>query len=541
MLENMSSNQRLMIAVVLSFVFFIGYTAIFPPEQQALSDQNGSQKVQDVSIIDNLEKGYHDASTASNSSETPEVASSLQSSTKLVQIEAQDFTMDIDTLGRIDSMVLKKDKYNIEEGHHTELISREGAKPLHIRFSDGALDAVALKTPYVASTSTVDLTHSDTASITLTQTLPELTVTKEITVYTDGHYDITIKLSKEKRYFVYLGQRAKNANEQIMTVHGALIYDGEDLTTVFEDGDVEGRSTFSNVKVMSAFGQYFASMFYGLDRDINVIVDRDRNSDPVLYFDAKPTMSFHGYIGPKTYKTLKSIDPVLVHAIEYGFFTFISAPMFSVLFWLHGFFGNWGWAIIALTLIIRILMFPLTYKGMVSMQKMKEIAPKIKEIQAKHKGDPQRMNAAVMEAYKKHGANPLGGCLPMLLQIPIFFAIYRVLLNAVELQGASWLVWSDLSRMDPWFVLPILMGATMWYQQHITPNTFTDPMQAKLFKWLPVIFTFFFLTFPAGLVLYWLVNNLFSIAQQYMVNKQFKTVGTEGQDKHVVEKPHDKD
>ena len=541
MLENMSSNQRLMIAVVLSFVFFIGYTAIFPPEQQALTDQNGSHKVQDVSIIDNIEKGYHDAATASSVPTTPEVAPSLQSSTKLVHIEAQDFTMDIDTLGRIDSMVLKKDKYNIEEGHHTELVSREGAKTLHLRFADGALDATALKTPYVTSASTLDLMNSDKATVTLTQTLPELTVTKEITVYADGHYDISITLSKEKRYFVYLGQRAKNANEQIMTVHGALIYDGEDLTTVFEDGDVEGRSTFSNVKIMSAFGQYFAGMFYGLDRDINVIVDRDRNSDPVLYFDAKPTIDFHGYIGPKTYETLQSIDPILVHAIEYGFFTFIAAPMFSVLYWLHGIFGNWGWAIIALTLIIRLLMFPLTYKGMVSMQKMKEIAPKIKEIQAKHKGDPQRMNAAVMEAYKKHGANPLGGCLPMLLQIPIFFAIYRVLLNAVELQGASWLVWSDLSRMDPWFVLPILMGATMWYQQHITPNTFTDPMQAKLFKWLPVIFTFFFLTFPAGLVLYWLVNNLFSIAQQYMVNKQFETAKAERQDKSVTEKQHDKD
>ncbi len=540
MLENMSANQRLMVAVVLSFLFFVGYTALFPPQQQVLGEQNGTQTAQNVSIVENIEKGYHDATTAASVPKTPDVEASLKSSTRLVHIEAEDFMMDIDTLGRVNSVVLKEDKYNIEEGHHTELISRDGAKPLHLRFSDGAVDALALKTPYTASASTIDLRTNDRATVTLTQTLPELTVTKEITFYADGHYDITVKLSEEKRYFIYLGQRAKSANEQIMTVHGALIYDGEDLTTIFEDGDVEGRSTFSNVKIMSAFGQYFATMFYGLDRDINVIVDRDRNSDPVLYFDAKPTVSFHGYIGPKTYETLKSIDPILVHAIEYGFFTFIAAPMFSVLYWLHGIFGNWGWAIIALTIIIRLLMFPLTYKGMVSMQKMKEIAPKIKEIQTKYKGDPQRMNAAVMEAYKKHGANPLGGCLPMLLQIPIFFAIYRVLLNAVELQGASWLVWSDLSRMDPWFILPILMGATMWYQQHITPNTFTDPMQAKLFKWLPVIFTFFFLTFPAGLVLYWLVNNLFSIAQQFMVNKQFATVHTGVQEKKASEKQDDK-
>jgi YidC/Oxa1 family membrane protein insertase len=158
-----------------------------------------------------------------------------------------------------------------------------------------------------------------------------------------------------------------------------------------------------------------------------------------------------------------------------------------------------------------------------SMQKIKEISPQIKEIQAKYKKDPQRMNAAVMDMYKKHNANPLGGCLPMLLQIPVFFAIYRVLLNAVELQGAPWALWvTDLSRMDNYYVLPLLMGASMYYQQKLTPNNFTDPMQEKVFKFLPLIFTFFFITFPSGLVLYWFVNNLFSIAQQFIVNTQFK-------------------
>jgi YidC/Oxa1 family membrane protein insertase len=133
------------------------------------------------------------------------------------------------------------------------------------------------------------------------------------------------------------------------------------------------------------------------------------------------------------------------------------------------------------------------------------------------------MNAAVMDMYKKHGANPLGGCLPMLLQIPVFFAIYRVLLNAVELQGAPWMLWvNDLSRMDSTFVLPILMGASMYYQQKLTPSNFTDPLQEKIFKFLPIIFTFFFITFPSGLVLYWFINNMFSIGQQFIVNQQFK-------------------
>jgi YidC/Oxa1 family membrane protein insertase len=262
---------------------------------------------------------------------------------------------------------------------------------------------------------------------------------------------------------------------------------------------------------------------YGFSKDTNIIVERDKNNNPVAYFEALPTMNFNGYIGDKDFKTLKAINPVLTNAIEYGWFTFAAKPLFLLLLWLHGIFGNWGWSIVALTIIIRIVLYPLTYKGMVSMQKIKEIAPKIKEVQAKYKGDPQRTNAAVMDMYKKHGANPLGGCLPMLLQIPVFFAIYRVLLNAVELQGAEWALWiHDLSRMDAYYVLPILMGASMYYQQKLTPNNFTDPMQEKVFKFLPIIFTFFFITFPAGLVLYWLVNNIFSIAQQFIVNQQFK-------------------
>ncbi len=153
------------------------------------------------------------------------------------------------------------------------------------------------------------------------------------------------------------------------------------------------------------------------------------------------------------------------------------------------------------------------------MSKMKELAPKMKELQAKYKDDKAKLNAKMMELYKKHGANPMGGCLPMLLQIPVFFAIYRVLLNAIELKGAPWILWiTDLSVKDPYFVLPILMGATMYWNQKITPMTTTDPTQEKIMKFLPLIFTFFFVTFPAGLTLYWFVNNLLSVAQQYYVN-----------------------
>jgi len=517
----MSANQRLILAVVLSFVFFVGYTAIFPPEQ-INADQNVSSKTVAAEATQNRAASSTLPDATINHSVAADEQLAASDSSDLVKIESKHFSMTIDTLGRIASKVLKDEKYNNKENLHSEMVAQVGTKPLHLRFADKAMNDEALKTPYTTSTREATIEEGGSVVITMQQKLSNQTITKQMTVYDDGHYDLNIALANDTRYFVYLGQHVKRKGQMMMAVHGAMVYYGDDLTEIIKDEDAEERKTFSDVHLTSSFDQYFASIIYGLKPDVIVTVDRDREGDPIVYIDGSKNFTFNGYIGPKEHKVLKSIDPVLVHAIEYGWFTFAAAPLFSVLSWLHGIFGNWGWAIIALTMLIRFILFPLTYKGMLSMQKMKDIAPRVKEVQAKYKGDPQRMNAAVMKIYKEEQANPLGGCLPLLLQIPVFFAIYRVLLNAVELQGAPWILWvDDLSRMDPYYILPILMGATMFYQQHITPNNFTDPMQEKIFKYLPVIFTFFFITFPSGLVLYWFVNNIFSILQQFIVNKQF--------------------
>jgi len=520
----MTPNQRLMIAVVLSVLFFVAYTAIFPPEQLEGVDANQAN----IQNTKNAQNGQ--TSSQVNISKVEDAVShEISTNEKIAQndlstivtVKSNKFTLKLDTLGRISSKELLQDKYNDEDDKHAQLIPPTGPKPLFIRFLDSNLNEEATRVPYSANVAEVSV-EDNSQRVTLTQKLSNLTITKEIIFYPDGHYDAKISLSDNKRYFVYLGQRPR-ITEKMMTVSGAMIYTDDEIVTIIEDGDAAGRKTFSGVELISAFDQYSATIMYGFAKDTNIIVERDKEDNPVVYFEALKNMSFSGYIGQKEYKTLYAINPVLTNAIEYGWFTFASKPLFQLLSWLHGIFGNWGWSIVALTLIIRVVLYPLTYKGMVSMQKMKDISPKVKELQAKYKGDPQRMNAAVMDMYKKHGANPLGGCLPMLLQIPVFFAIYRVLLNAVELQGASWMLWvDDLSRMDSTFILPILMGASMYYQQKLTPNNFTDPMQEKIFKFLPIIFTFFFVTFPSGLVLYWFVNNLFSIAQQFIVNQQFK-------------------
>ncbi len=525
----MTPNQRLMLAVALSVIFFVVYTAIFPPVEPEVANSAEASNAKSNKV-----ELKSDANTvvASSSVDVEEAAGhaissqdkiAASASSNILTVTNKDFILKMDTLGRISSKELLQDKFRDNDDNHAQLIPAFGTKPLYVRFLDEALNNEASSVAYIANKSEINL-EDEPQKVVLTQKLSSLTVTKELTFYSDGHYDAVVSVSQDKRYFIYLGQRPKiNETEQMMAAVGAMVYSDDEILTIIEDGDAEGRKTFTNLELIAAFDQYKATVMYGMPKDTNIIIERDRDDNPVVYFDALPTMKFSGYVGSKNFKTLQNIDPILTNVVEYGWFTFASKPLFALLSWLHGIFGNWGWAIVALTLIIRAVLYPLTYKGMMSMAKMKELAPKLKEIKEKYGKDPQRMNAATMEMYKKHGANPLGGCLPMLLQIPVFFAIYRVLLNAVELQGAPWALWiTDLSRMDQYYVLPVLMGASMYYQQRLTPNNFTDPLQEKVFKYLPVIFTFFFITFPSGLVLYWFVNNLFSIGQQFIVNTQFK-------------------
>jgi len=513
----MTSNQRLILALALSFAFFMAYTAIFPPKQVS-SELNATveTKVNATANIssDSVDLGHDISSTSTVNSDNAILAT----------LTGENYVLTIDTLGRISQKEMLEEKFADEETGNAKLVSETGAKPLYIRFVDKALNEEAMKTPYTSSIREANLVDGH-VSVKLTQKLSSVTVVKDLTLYADGHYDITIKLSEDKRYYVYLGMHPTFSDKQMMAVEGVMVDTGDHLINIIEDGDAEMMSSYNDVNLASSFSQYFASIFYALDKDTTVKVDRDRDDNPVVFIEGMQDFSFKGYIGPKDYKILYNENPDLVYAIEYGWFTFAAAPLFQLLMFLHDIVGNWGWSIVLLTLIIRLVLFPLTFKGMISMQKLKEVSPKVKELQAKYKGDPQRMNAAVMELYKKEGANPLGGCLPLLMQIPVFFAIYRVLLNAVELKGAEWILWiNDLAHMDPYFVLPILMGASMYYQQRITPSNFTDPMQEKIFRFLPIIFTFFFVTFPAGLVLYWLMNNIFSIAQQFVVNNKFKAI-----------------
>jgi YidC/Oxa1 family membrane protein insertase len=231
------------------------------------------------------------------------------------------------------------------------------------------------------------------------------------------------------------------------------------------------------------------------------------------------------YAGPKDLVKLQAINPALGKVIDFGWFDFIVVPLLRALNWIHGYVGNYGWSIIILTILINAVMFPLRHKSVVSMRKMQQIQPEAKAIQERYAKlkttDParQKMNQELMALYRERGVNPASGCVPMLLTMPVFFAFYAMLTVAIELRGAPFFGWiHDLSRPDPLYIIPILMGLTQIWQMRITPQTGTDPAQQKMMMIMPVVFMFFFLWTSAGALLYWLVSNVWGIGQQYLTN-----------------------
>lgn len=503
MFDNMSQQKRIIIAVVLSLLFFIVYDFIVPKpvvNKPVANTNNTSEVIEKKLDLDIKDKSKENV---------------------IATISDEHFNVLINDRGEIISYELKDKKFLKDDSEGINLVDKNALLfPLAINFYDSEFNDLFNKTPFVANKDMLKTNEE----LVLTKNINDIVVTKVIKFKDNGFYEVKVNFSdnKDRDYVITPGQRP-NVIADSYTVHGAMLYKNDDTKVDYEDGNIKAnvQEVEENIMISAFSDRYYTSTFYNLDKPYKVIL-KNLNGLSVGYIVAKGNEIFNGYIGPKEHKVLEKVDSRLTNVVEYGWFTFIAKPMFSFLSFLHSHINNWGWAIVVLTIIIRIILFPLTYKSMVSMQKLKVLAPKIKEIQEKYKGDAQKMQMHMMELYKKHKANPLGGCLPILIQIPIFFAIYRVLLNAIELKAAPWALWiNDLALHDPYYVLPIYMGVTMFLQQIITPMTIQDPTQAKIIKFLPVVFVFFFISFPAGLTLYWCVNNTFSLAQQWFINKIF--------------------
>jgi YidC/Oxa1 family membrane protein insertase len=227
------------------------------------------------------------------------------------------------------------------------------------------------------------------------------------------------------------------------------------------------------------------------------------------------------FVGPQEESVLETIAPGFELLKDYGYLTILAKPIFWLLEKIHGYVNNWGWSIILLTILIKLVFFPLSAASYKSMARMKEVQPRLMTMREQYKGEPQKLNQAMMEMYRKEKINPLGGCLPVVIQIPVFIALYWVLLSSVEMRGAPWVMWiHDLSIPDPYYILPLIMAVSMFVQTKLNPTP-PDPIQAKVMLYMPIVFSVMFFFFPAGLVLYWVVNNLLSIAQQWQINQMF--------------------
>ena len=364
-----------------------------------------------------------------------------------------------------------------------------------------------------------------------------LSVRRTFTVHSNEYrIDVRDEVSGFPDYWITIGTDFGIYESKDRSAHiGPVLLTG---TKRVEPKLKEAESYRDDLKWIAREDKYFFAALVPVTKVDEARVWKMKDSSVIAFMSKVNTNDFILYAGPKEYDRLKALHVGLEHIIDFGFFSVLAVPLFWTLKLFYKVLGNYGWAIVLLTILIRIPFIPLVNKSQKSMKKLQELQPRMAEVREKFKKDPQRMQREMMDLYKKYKVNPLGGCLPIILQIPVFFALYKILMIAIELRGAPFMLWlKDLSAPDTlfghipaWFPLiggfaigplPILMGATMIIQQRMTPTSM-DPAQNRIMMFMPIIFTFLFLNFATGLVLYWLMNNIFSITQQLYVNRKLK-------------------
>jgi len=320
----------------------------------------------------------------------------------------------------------------------------------------------------------------------------------------------------------------------IPTYVGGVVFNDEIKYEKVDFDDIEDQSFKSDMKGgwVAMIQHYFLAAWVPDQKQNNFTYTSHPTSNryilgmrsPAVVANAQTPALFKSQlvVGPKLQDRLETIAPGLELTVDYGILTILAKPLFWLLKFYHAQFDNWGWAIIFLTITVKIAFYWLSAKGYRSMARMRKIGPRMQTLKERYGDDRQRMSAEMMKMYKEEKINPLGGCFPILIQIPVFIALYWVLLESVEMRNAPFALWiQNLSEQDPYFILPILMGATMYIQQKLNPAP-VDPVQQKVFQFMPLVFTVFFLFFPAGLVLYWVVNNTLSIIQQWIITKRIE-------------------
>ncbi len=505
----MEMEKRTLIAIVLSIAILLGYQYFFA--------ERVSQPVKEQPETVKKEEPQKEPAKPAT---LPSPVLPVSSEGKEVKIETDLYSATISSIGgAIKKWELKK--YKDKEG--MAVILQKG-QSIYPPLSIGAQNNFTLSSVNFSLTGR-DIKLDKSApkgSIVFEYATPEYSIRRTYTFYYDSYKsDLKDEVAGLPEYWITVGTDFGIHDKKDTSAHlGPILLKDADRIELDAKKLKESKSYKGGLKWIAQEDKYFFSAIVPLNQMDEAMAWKVQDV-PVIAFKGKPGVnSFLIYAGPKEHDRLKGLNIGLEHIIDFGFFSIISRPLFWLLKFFYKFIGNYGWAIILLTIITRIPFIPLINKSQASMRKMQEIQPKMNEIREKYKKDPQKMQKETMELYKKYKVNPLGGCLPMLLQIPVFFALYKILSIAIELRGAPFMLWiNDLSIKDPYYILPIVMGITMVIQQKMTPSS-ADPKQQKIMMFMPVIFTFMFLNFASGLVLYWLVNNILSIVQQFYVNRK---------------------
>jgi len=528
-------NNRTILAVVLIVLLWSGYSLFFAPQQQV------QQPVVEAVLPTEEQTAGTDSVNTQQSSVSNIDLSLVGAEETTYTVETDLFDIEFSSFGAsIKSIDLKNYKQTNDVGSPNYLLfdgNKFDLKTLITTGSDGFS---------IPSNLNFKLVDQDSENIKLSETNNKLSFVSQTDNFTiiknyifdpiSYSFDLNIQLINTsanpisgKINVSLITPWNKDEKGEMYTFVGPQSYDGNEL--IEDDADDLGTSpkTYRNDIVWSGYtSKYFINLLNPnnvyeqifISSGPNYIENKFSTKQINLNVGNQYDYTYSVYYGPKEFELLAIGEHGFENAINYGFFHLLAKPLMVVLKFFYGFLGNYGFSIILLTLCIKIIFWPLTQKSYKSMKGMQKLQPEMKRMREKFGSDKQRLNQEMMSFYKENKVNPLGGCLPMLIQIPVFFALYRVLLGSIELRHAPFMLWiTDLSAKDPYYVTPLIMGVTMFIQQKMTPTNM-DPTQAKIMLMMPVVFTFMFLNFPAGLVVYWLINNLLTILQQYLIKRQ---------------------
>ena len=550
-------NQRLFLYTALGLVSFLIYLTwiqtYHPPTPPAVVGSAGPGQGASNGIAEPVAPAAGDLPVTAGTATSTAVSAEVASSEQFVSVKTDVLDISLSTIGGTLSKVDLVD-YPVSIDQQDIPFSLLNNEPQDLLVAESGLQsrqgiaAPTHKEPMAVEQNSYTVADGGEVQIPFTwKSDSGVVVTKTYTIRADSYVidvDYTIDNQSADPYVVnqyrQLKRKPGTSDEKqqfVNTYIGAVVSNTEDVYQKVDFGDIEDENFNEDVTNgwVAMIEHYFAAAWVpDADEKNSAYSLFVENSNPADYnhyvigmVSASQTVApgaqgtFHStvYAGPKIQDKLAEVAENLELTVDFGFLTIIAQPLFWLLKTIHGFVGNWGWAIVLTVLVIKALLYKLSEAAYKSMARMKKLQPKMAQLKERHGDDRAAMGQATMELYKKEKVNPLGGCLPMLVQMPIFIGLYWALLESVELRQAPWILWiEDLSIRDPYFILPVLMAAAMYFQQKLNPAP-VDPIQAKVMQFLPLIFGVFFALFPAGLVLYWVVNNVLSIAQQWYITR----------------------